>query len=230
MKDFSTTSMKAYMYRLKHVPLFHSMTPSEIETLLQCMNCRIGDFKKSAYIFRAGNPAATVGILLEGGVEIVRDDIFGNRTILQKALPGNMFGEAFACGNVAVLPVSVLAAADSTVLFLDYKKVISTCSAACVFHKKMLENMLRILAQKNLLLSGKIDALSARTIREKLMVYLMSCAERSGSQVFEIPFNRRQLAEYLCVDRSAMSAELSRMKKDGLLRADKQRFELLAVE
>lgn len=207
-------------------PLFDRISESELDRMLGCLNASLKQYAKGNTIFFAGDPAVRVGVVLTGEAQVVRDDLFGNRTILANLAAGDLFGETFACAGVQVLPVGVLATSPCSVLLLDYRKIIRTCSSDCAFHSRLVENMMRILAQKNLLLSQKIEVLSARTTREKLLAYLSSQASRAGSSSFTIPFSRQALADYLCVDRSAMSAELGRMRDDGLLSFHKNRFEL----
>lgn len=156
----------------------------------------------------------------------MREDIFGNRAILTALMPGQLFGETFACAGVEILPVSVIAVSDCKILLLDYRRIITTCPTACVFHSRLIENMLKILAGKNLVLNQKIEALSARTTREKLLAYLVAQAGVAGSRRFTIPSTRQELADYLSVDRSAMSREMGIMQKEGMIRFKKNCFEL----
>ena len=165
--------------------------------------------------------------MLTGNVHVIQEDFWGNRTILANIEPGELFGEAFSCAGLDKLPVSVLAVQDSEVLMIDYRKIITTCSSSCVFHTALIHNMLRILADKNVMLTQKMELLTKNTTREKLLAYLSLQAQQAGSTKFNIPFNRQGLADYLSVDRSAMSAELSKMQKDGVLVYKKNRFELL---
>ncbi|MDL2238412.1 Crp/Fnr family transcriptional regulator [Christensenellaceae bacterium OttesenSCG-928-K19] len=218
--------MNQYFDIILKSPLFGGIRRGELVGMLDCLRASVRDYPKDAAIFLAGGPATRVGFLLRGNAQVVREDVFGNRTILTSLAQGDMFGEVFACAEVETLPVSVMAAGKCVVLLLDYKKLLTTCSSSCAFHNRMIENMMRILAQKNLRLNEKIEAVSARGTRAKLLTYLAAQARRAGSPAFTIPFNRQELADYLAVDRSAMSAELGRMQGEGLLRYDKSRFEL----
>ncbi|MGI6152914.1 MAG: Crp/Fnr family transcriptional regulator [Christensenellaceae bacterium] len=219
--------MKQYFTIIENNPLFMNIRQEELKSLLDCLGGTVRAYAKDEAVFIAGDPAERVGIVLEGSVWVIRDDVFGNRSVLTGIGAGEMFGETFACAEVKTLPVGVVAADKCKVLFIDYRKIIHTCSSSCVFHSQLIENMLRILAQKNLGLNQKMEALSARTTREKLLVYLRAQADRANAPEFEIPFSRQQLADYLSVDRSAMSAELGRMQKEGILRFQKNRFRLL---
>ena len=168
-----------------------------------------------------------MGIVLSGKVHIVREDYYGNRNIVAIVSTGEMFGEVFACAGTDLMPVSVFAEEISEIMFIDLRSITTTCGQGCEFHGVIIRNLLRIVSEKNLILNRKIDFLSKRSTREKLLSYLSAQAKRTGSAEFSIPFNRQELADFLCVDRSAMSAELSKMSRDGLIRYEKSRFRLL---
>ncbi len=219
--------IKQFLSLIEKTPLFHQISASGISRMLECLDASIRDFKQQEYIFFAGNPALRVGLVLQGSVQITRDDVFGNRIILSTLAPGDLFGETFACAGVETLPVHAVAVSNCKILLMDYRKMIHTCPSACGFHHQIIENMLHIIAMKNLFLNQMVEIVSARTTREKLLIFLMAQAGRVGSVSFEIPFNRQELADYLSVDRSAMSTELGRMRDDGLLRFHKNHFELL---
>lgn len=219
--------MKEYLEVIEHVPLFRGVNQEELLELLYCLTATSRSFSKGEAIFRAGDTAIHVGIVLSGMVQVVKEDFLGNRTILTKLDVGGLFGESFACAKIDKLPVSVFAVAASKILFVDYRRIITTCSASCVFHHRLVENMLGILAGKNVMLNQKIEVLSKRATRDKLIAYLSAQAQAAGSRSFIIPFDRQELADYLCVDRSAMSAELCRLRDEGLLSFHRSRFEIL---
>lgn len=219
--------MKKVIGVIEQSPLFSMIATDHLENMLDCLNARIARFPKGGSIFIAGGAAERVGLVLSGAVQVFRDDFWGNRAILANLEPPDLFGETFACAGVDTLPVNVSATADSEVMLLDYRKIIVTCSSSCAFHTKLIENMMKILARKNLLLNRKIEVLSARTIRDKLIAYLASQASLQDSKRFEIPFSRQELADYLAVDRSALSRELSAMQKQGIILYHKNSFEFL---
>lgn len=219
--------MEEFVDWLPQCPLFAGINGNDMRGMLGCLNARSAVYAKDATVFLAGDPARRVGLVLAGAVQVVRDDVFGNRAILAKLGPGDLFGETFACAAVEILPVSVTAVSNCKVLLLDYRRIIDTCSSSCIFHSRLIENMLKILAGKNLMLNQKIEALSARTTREKLMAYLASQASRAGRRQFDISFSRQELADYLAVDRSALSREMGAMQREGLIHFDRSRFELL---
>lgn len=212
---------------LDQCSLFNGINREEKEKLLDCLQARSLSCPKETFVFLAGNPADRVGLVLEGAVQVIREDVFGNRALLARLEPGELFGETFACAEVKILPVSVQAAADSRVLLLDYRRIITTCPSSCIFHSRLIENMLQILARKNSMLNSKIEALSARSIRDRLLVFLSAQATQQNKRRFTIAFDRQELADYLAVDRSALSRELSRMREQGLIRYRKNQFELL---
>ena len=209
--------MKEYFDIISASPLFASISQSDLGAMLDCLGARSLAFDKNAVIFSEGDPARHVGMVLSGSVIIERSDIYGSRSIINSVGPGDLFAEMFACAGVDTFPVSAVAAADSMVLLMDVKRILTTCRSACTFHSRLIENLLHTVAAKNLALNSKIRCMSQRTTREKLMTYLLEFAKTASSREFTIPFDRQALADYLGVERSAMSAELSRMKTDGLI-------------
>lgn len=192
--------------------------------MLKCLSAVYKKYKKGEYIFRMGDMVTTVGFVLTGLVQIAQEDFWGNRQILGSAERGQLFGESYACVVSEPLMVSVVAEEETEVLLLDVKRILHTCSSSCEFHNKLIQNLLSIMAQKNLMLTRKIDHISKKTIREKVLSYLSYQAKRQGSSAFIIPFNRQQMADYLAVDRSALSAELSKMQKDGVISYERNHF------
>ncbi|MDR3301403.1 MAG: Crp/Fnr family transcriptional regulator [Spirochaetaceae bacterium] len=219
--------MKKIIFVLLNCRLFERLKIEEIEKLLGCFHARTKKFEKDAYLFMEGDEISTMGIVITGAIHLVREDFWGNRTIIARIAAGEIFAESFACGKSARLPMSVIAAQKTEVLFIDAKKINAVCACACAFHTKILSNMVGELAGKNTHLVKKIQHLSQRSTRGKLISYLSSQARDAGKSDFEIPFNREEMADFLSVDRSAMSAELGRMKACGLLTFRKNHFTLL---
>jgi len=202
------------------------MTDEEIRSITPCLSPQVRSYSKGEVILREGDSSPAVGIVISGSVHIVREDLSGSRSILGEVNAGSLFGESYACAGLSRIPVTVLAATDAEVLFIDYGRIVGTCPTACSFHGKLIENMIAILAAKNVTLSEKHEVLSRRTIRDKVSTYLESEARRSGGRTFTIPFSRQEMADYLCVDRSAMSRELSRMQEEGLISYYRNSFRL----
>lgn len=218
--------MRRFIGILKKCILFKEIEEDEILSMLSCLDARVVDARKGEYIFSEGEAAKYVGIVLTGEAQIVRNDFFGNRTIVAAIMPGELFGESFACAEVEELPVSVAASENSEIMLIDCKRIITTCSSSCRFHNMIIHNLLQVLANKNLAFNKKIEITSKRTTRDKLMTYLLSQAKIHGSSSFEIPFDRQELADYLGVERSAMSKEISKMKDDGLIECERSWFKV----
>lgn len=206
--------------------LFQGISPEDIPSLLHCLNARRASYPKGAFLLQSGQAVRSVGLLVKGTALVIQEDFWGNRNILAKLAPGQLFAESFACAKDPVSGVDVWAEAPSEVLFLDVRRILETCPSSCTFHSRMIRNLLSELAEKNLRFHEKLTHMSQRTIREKLLSYLSYEAQKSGSNAFDIPLNRQQLADYLSVDRSAMSSELSKLKQEGVLSFWKNHFVL----
>lgn len=211
---------------IKACPLFAGIQEKEITSILNCLDAKTKVFPKNSFIVSVNDPASLVGIIVYGNVNIIKEDFWGNRSILAHLGQSDLFGEAFSCAQLPLFPVSVFAVEETEVLLFDYKKMMQTCSSACISHIQLIQNMIQILANKNIMLTQKMEHLSKRTTKEKLLSYLSSQAMKAHSQSFEIPFNRQELADYLSVDRSAMSNELSKMREEGILVFHRNHFEL----
>lgn len=209
--------MEKYLELLASSALFEGISPEEILSMLGCLNARRLSFGRGEAVFLEGDAAGFVGLVLEGEVQIVRHDFYGGRSLIEAARPGELFAEVFACADVDTMPVSAYARSDSAVLMLDCRRLLTLCSNSCVFHNRLVKNLLRVVAEKTLALSRKIRHMSRKTTREKLLDYLSEQARLARSACFEIPFDRQELADYLGVERSAMCAEIGKLKKAGLL-------------
>ena len=219
--------MKKYIPVLKRTKLFSGVGEEDIASLLSCLGARKKEYKKGDYILREGEHISDIFILVEGKIHIQKDDYWGNRSILSVISVGEMFGEGYAAPESGALLNDVVAIEDSSVIFFDVKRILTTCSSACRFHNMIVQNMFFAISDKNRKLVQKLGHMSGRTTRTKLISYLSEEAKRQGSSTFTVPFNRQQLADYLCVDRSAMSNELCKMRDEGMIRFEKSRFELL---
>ncbi len=212
---------------LKTSPLFHQIAPEELRAILSCLSSRRAACRKHTFVCRHGDLLSCVGLVLSGEVHIIKEDFWGSRTILGKAEPGQLFAESYACAGQP-LEVSVIAASDSEILFLDVRNLLHACGQSCPFHQRLIQNFTGILSRKNLMLTKKIEYMSRRTLRDKLLSYLSDESARQQSTTFSVPFNRQQLADYLCVDRSALSRELSQLREEGILQYHRSRFTLTA--
>lgn len=218
--------MKNYMKQLKQAKLFNGISETEIESMLHCLSAAKRSYKKGECVFRKGDRITSVALLLEGNIHIQKEDYWGNLSILNEISQGELFGEVYAClGNEEMLNNAV-AVRSSVVLFLDINRVLTTCSSACHFHGRLIQNLLSVMALKNKVLTQKMEHMSQRTTRKKLLSYLSEQSLKAGCPSFYIPFNRQQLADFLSVDRSAMSGELCKMRDEGILSFDRNHFVL----
>ncbi len=213
---------------LSRTALFKGATQEEVAAMLTCLNARERTFAKGERIFRMGDTPREVGLVLGGSVRVENTDAWGNVTVLSRMGAGQMFAEAYACAPGVPMLVDAVAAQDCSVLFLDVGKIMTPCPHACTHHALVVRNLLGAVARKNIRLSQRALHTSPKTIRGKVLAYLSTQAAQAGSRAFEIPFNRQEMADYLGVDRSALSAELSRMQRDGLIATRRNHFELLA--
>lgn len=218
--------MEKYIPVLKKTQLFSGIGEEDIKAMLSCLQARLCTYEKGRYVLRQGEMIDKIMILAEGKLHIQRDDYWGNRSIISMIGVGEMFGEAYAAPESGPLMNDVLAVEDSCVILFDVKKIITVCPAACRFHSAAIQNLFFAISEKNRKLVRKLGYMSQRTTREKLIAYLSDEAKRQNSSTFSIPFNRQQLADFLSADRSAMSAELCKMRDEGMLEFEKNRFVL----
>ena len=203
--------MQEFLSVIRSSTLFSGISEQELTAMLACLGTKASRFPKDALLLRAGDTAESIGLVLSGSVLVEQEDVWGNRNILSKAGPGQTFAAAYAC-------------APATVLFLNVKRVLTMCPSACARHSRIIRNLLGELAEKNLRFGEKLTHMGQRTTRAKIMSYLSAEAQRLGTCEFDIPFSRQQLADYLGVERSGLSLELGRMKKDGVLEYRKSHF------
>lgn len=218
--------MEEFLSTIRSAPLFSGVSEAELTAMLACLKAEKKDFPKEAFVLRAGDTAESIGLVLSGTVLVIQEDIWGNRNILSKAGLGQTFAAAYACAPGSRLNVSVVAETPVTVLFLNVKRILTVCPSACSYHSRIIRNLLGELAGKNLQFSEKLTHVGQRSTRSKIMSYLSAEAQRLGTYELDIPFSRQQLADYLGVERSGLSQELGKMKKDGLLDYHKSHFVL----
>lgn len=219
--------MEKYFSILRRCPLFDQIEDTDLLALLGCLGARVEWFDKKNTILPEGEPARTIGIVLSGSAQVVQVDYYGNRSILAGVAVSEIFGEAFACAEVPASPVAVVAVEPCEIMLIDSMRILHTCSNSCSFHQQIIFNLMKELATKNILFHQKLEITSKRSTREKLMAYLMLQAKKSGSSSFTIPFDRQELADYLEVDRSGLSAEISKLRSEGILESERKHFKLL---
>ena len=218
--------MEKYLNLLAGLPLFENIDPRNISSMLNCLRAQKGNFAKDAFIRNEGDPADFIGIVLEGTIQVLQYDFGGNRRIISSASQGEMFAEAISCAEVPALPFSIQAASDCVILFLNEKQILHSCDGGCAFHSRLIQNLLKIVARKNMQLNQKLRCISHKTTAEKLLHFLNDQAKQHHSCEFTIPYDRQALADYLGVERSAMAAEISKLQKQGILETKRNWFRL----
>ena len=218
--------MKKYIEILKRTQLLSGVSDTEISAMLNCLQAKLLTFQKGDYVFREGERIDNITVLVKGKLLVQHDDFWGNRNIVNVIRVGEMFGEAYVAPESGSLLNDVIAEEDSAVIFFDVRRILTVCSTACRFHSMVIQNLFFAISEKNRKLVQKIGHMSKRSTRAKLLSYLSEEAKRQNSSHFTIPFTRQQLADFLCVDRSAMSNELCKMRDEGLLQFDKNQFTL----
>lgn len=214
---------------LSNTKLFHEISTHNIQHVLKCLQSRVESFEKGEIIFSIGDEIREIGLVLSGSVLIENNDFWGNRSILAAIEKDNIFAESYAFINEK-LKVTVIAAEDTEVLFLNTKSLITMCSKACNFHTQLIQNLLSISSSNNIRLSQRILNTSSKTIRGRLISYLSQESHKHFSNKFKIPLNRQELADYLNVDRSALSNELGKMRNEEILSFHKNEFQLFNLD
>lgn len=211
---------------LSTIPLFRGVTPAEVGGMLSCLGAYERRYEQGEYLIHMGDTIRSLGVVVSGAVRVETVDAWGATSIIAYKGAGKVFAEAYAAVPSKPMMMGVVAAEDCDIVYLNVMKIHTLCGSACPFHSRVMGNLLEILARNNQQLSRRIRHVAPKTIRGKVLAYLSSQANEAGSDEFDIPFNRQQLADYLGVDRSALSAELSKMHKDGILDTRRSHFVL----
>lgn len=219
--------MKKYFEILRKCSLFNNINDDNLISLLGCLDAKVVSYKKRETILPEGGPAKYFGIVLSGNAQIVRIDYFGNRSIVTIVEPSELFGESFACAGVKKLPVDVISGDNTQIMLIDCLRITQSCNNACEFHRQIIYNLMKVVATKNLIFTQKMEITSKRTTREKLMTYLMIQAKKNDSNNFDIPYDRQELADYLEVERSGLSSEISKLRNEGIIECKKNHFAIL---
>lgn len=219
--------MKDPMEIIKNTKLFAEMKDEDISSVLSCLCTVEKKLLRGQHLYRAGEKIANAALVLEGAIHIYREDYWGNSSIIAEAGEGELLGEVYSYFSDEPAGINAVAVRDSVVILMDIRRMLLTCGTACSYHTKLIQNFVRVIADKNRELTQKIEHLSQRSIRGKLMSYLSEQSLKAGSDSFVIPFNRQQLADFLSVDRSAMSKELGKLKEERVLDFYKNHFTLM---
>ena len=212
--------------KIKNSHLFENIKEDELFSVLNCIGATVRSFQKSEFIFIEGSELKQVGVVISGTVHMVKEDIWGSKNILLAITKGEIFGESFVCGEYSSSSVSFQAADSCKILCLPFHRVLCACNKSCVYHHKLIENMVTLIARKNVELMNKMEILSKKSIRERVLTWLSQQIQIKCSERFESSMGRMELADYLCVDRSALTRELSKMRDEGLIYYNKNTFSM----
>ena len=217
--------MNKYYNPIKNSSLFYGINDEELKGILECFRARVRSYDSGEVIIRQGERVLDLYMVLEGCVNVEKDSFWGRRIIVSRVNPNENIALAFvAAKNIS--NVDVVSAKKTKLLILSYEKCTSMCQNACTRHRVLINNMFEILSKENIELIQKIENISQKSIRDKLLTYLSNEAQKNRSNTFEIAFNRQDLADYLNIDRSAMCFEMSKLQKEGLISYQKNKFYL----
>ncbi len=219
--------IQSYLHVIKQASIFQGIETDHLLSILNCLSARVVRYRKQEIAVLAGSRLEHIGVVLAGKLHITREDSAGDRMIVASVIPPEIYGETICSAEMEQSPVTVTASEESVVLLLNFSRTLQVCSNTCVFHTKIIKNMLALMATKNLFLQNRMDIVSKKSVRAKVMMYLESFVPAQGREI-TVPLNREKMAEYLCIDRSALSHELIKMKQDGLIDYDKNRFTLIS--
>jgi CRP-like cAMP-binding protein len=208
-------------------PLFKGVAKADLESLFSCLGLKSRFFKKGESIWQAGDVVREIGIVATGRVHVLKLDYWGNSNIIAEIGAGGLFGEAVAFSSSGEIPNFVMASEDTEAAFFSAMRLVAACPSSCPFHSLAIRNMIAAFAMKNMMLEEKMEHITKRGTREKLLSYLSSQSRQKQSRKFDISFDRQELADYLSVDRSALSYEMSKLKAEGMILYRKNHFELL---
>lgn len=222
--------MEQYYPILKRCALFRGIEESNYMDLLGCLDAQIKHFNEDEYIFFAGDKINRVGVVLSGTVEILKENLAGNKHIIAILDSSHLFAEGIVCTADRLSPVTVQAKEETNIMFIPYEKIIRSCGQSCSYHIELIQNMMVVLGEKNINLNWKLELLTLKGMREKLASYLIKASYENRSNTFQIPLNRSELSDFLNVSRTSMCRELTRMKDDGLIDLYGRSFKILDKE
>ncbi len=222
--------MTKHLPALLKCPLFKEFDETELTSLLTCLNVTIKHHPANDYLLLHGNVVDSVGIIVAGTIEIIKENVAGDRHIVATLGTSDIFGEGIVCTQKRIAPVSARTKTEATILFIPYDKIIRLCNNACGYHTRLIQNMMLLLGEKNTYLNHKIDLLVLKGIKEKLAAFLINASRSHNSKQFSIPLNRNELAEYLNVSRPSMSRELATLKMKGIIDYHKNTFRIIDID
>ena len=219
--------MKNFIPVLKKCPLFLGIAEDELVRMLTCLGARVHTYDKNSPVFEEGSSPKSIGVILSGAVQTQSIDYYGNKNIISEEHTSDSFCESFACAEIDYVPVSIVSSEPSEIMLIDCSHILHTCEKGCGFHQQLIYNLMKSLAIKNVFFHKRMEITSKRTTRDKLIAYLDLCSRECDSRSFDIPFDRQELADYLEVDRSGLSTEIGKLCREGIIKNQKNHFELL---
>ena len=207
-------------------PLFQDIRPDEYEQMMRCFHAHLKSYRAGQLISTYDSDSRMIGVVLSGEASLVRQYRDGRQLLVERLLPGSVFGEVLSYVSPETGALQVFCVRDASIQYLDYPHLIKRCPKACAHHSQLVSNALQMISQKAVHLSERLEVLSQRSIREKLLCYFGLLAEQNQSRTFSLPFSYSALADYLSVDRSAMMRELKRMRDEGLLQTSRHQVSL----
>ena len=208
-------------------PLFNGITVDELNKLYKCLRAREVKFDQGAEICAYDSVKGVLGVVAEGKVDIKKISLDGNESILDQIQKNGVFSDIFAFTATEANFIGAYAREATKVIFFDYPSVFKRCEKACEYHSTFVENLLKIVIQKSKTLSQRVEVLSNKTIREKILSYASIAVKTAGSLTFTLPMSLTSFAEYLCVDRSAMMRELKKLSTEGIIKTNKRIFTII---
>lgn len=222
--------MEQYYPILNRCALFRGIEERNYKHLLGCLDAQVKHFDEEEFLFLAGDEINQVGIVLSGRVEILKENLAGNKHIIAILDSSDMFAEGIVCTVSRISPVTVQAKEEALIMQIPYDRVIRSCGMSCTYHYGLIQNLMMVLGEKNVNLNWKLELLTLKGMREKLANYLLKASYVNGSKTFQVPLNRGELADFLNVSRTSMCRELTRMKDDGLIDLYGRSFKILDQE
>lgn len=215
-----------FVDKMKNSKIFDGISENDLKALNYCFKTKILKFDKSSTLVNEGEPLENIFLVLSGHIRSILTDYYGNTSIIADHFSGDAVGIEEAFGSVEVANYTLIAIEDTEILQMNKYRVVKPCENQCPRHQTLQNNLVKIISKRNLDLLEKFNHITKHSTREKVLAYLMSVSKKNGSSYFDIPFNRQELADYLSVERSALSFELSKMKKDGIIDFTKNHFRL----
>ena len=215
-----------YGHVIKYARLFEGISQEDVQKILECAGAHVKIYAKDEFILHEGDEITQIGMLLKGDVQLICEDFWGRKTLVTRVRPGDIFAEAFACAGQPMSNVSVVAERESHVMWMDAQRLLSVCPNVCECHNQIVHNLLGEMARKNIEQNDKMALLSRRNTREKILSYLSMEAKKQKSASIVLPFNQRELADYLSLERSGVSTHLNRLRDEGVIDFERRVFVL----